>query len=350
MEQKTRLTGGFQTGLTAGLGVMTAILLATAVSQLATVITYVVLALLLALGLNPVVKLLQKIKFPKILAITVVVLGFFGSLALLISLALPVAIEEAAIFIQQVPTLISSFFSLELISQWDERLGGSLTNAGNGLIDFISNAENWPTLLGGVFEVGLGVVSATFGVILVGILTLYFMSSLDEIRGYLSRLVSKSKRASFLSISDQISTSVGRWVIGQLSIALIHAAVVFTFLSIVQAPFVLILSFIAFLFALVPLVGPVIAFVLISSFSLLAGVQTALAVAIFYLIYLQIDAYLISPRVMKKAVSIPSAAVVIAALAGGTLMGVLGALIAIPIAASALLIIREVWMPKQELT
>jgi predicted PurR-regulated permease PerM len=297
-----------------------------------------------------VVKLLQKIKFPKILAITVVVLGFFGSLALLISLALPVAIEEAAIFIQQVPTLISSFFSLELISQWDERLGGSLTNAGNGLIDFISNAENWPTLLGGVFEVGLGVVSATFGVILVGILTLYFMSSLDEIRGYLSRLVSKSKRASFLSISDQISTSVGRWVIGQLSIALIHAAVVFIFLSIVQAPFVLILSFIAFLFALVPLVGPVIAFVLISSFSLLAGVQTALAVAIFYLIYLQVDAYLISPRVMKKAVSIPSAAVVIAALAGGTLMGVLGALIAIPIAASALLIIREVWMPKQELT
>ena len=350
MEQKTRLTGGFQTGLTAGLGVMTAILIATAVSQLATVITYVLLALLLALGLNPIVKLLQKFKFPKILAITVVVLSFFGSLALLISLALPVAIEEAAVFIQQVPTLISNFFSLELISQWDARLGGSLTNAGNGLIDFISNAENWPTLLGGVFEVGLGVVSTTFGVILVGILTLYFMSSLAEIRGYLSRLVAKSKRASFLSISDQISASVGRWVIGQLSIALIHAAVVFMFLSIVQAPFVLLLTFIAFLFALVPLVGPVIAFVLISSFSLLAGIQTALAVAIFYLIYLQVDAYVISPRVMKKAVSIPSAAVVIAALAGGTLMGVLGALIAIPIAASALLIIREVWMPKQELT
>lgn len=349
MEQKTRLTGGFQIGLTAGLGVMTAILIATAVSQLATVITYVVLALLLALGLNPLVKLLQKIKLPKILAITVVVLGFFGSLALLISLAIPVAIEEAAIFIQQVPTLISSFFSLELISQWDERLGGSLTNAGNGLIDFVTNSENWPTLLGGVFEVGLGVVSATFGVILVGILTLYFMASLDQMREYLGKLVASSKRESFLGISDQISTSVGRWVIGQLSIALIHSAVVFTFLSIIQAPFVLLLSFIAFLFALIPLVGPVIAFVLITSFSLLAGTETAIAVAIFYLIYLQIDAYLIGPRIMKKAVSIPSAAVVIAALAGGTLLGVLGALIAIPIAASALLIIREVWMPKQEL-
>jgi predicted PurR-regulated permease PerM len=176
------------------------------------------------------------------------------------------------------------------------------------------------------------------------------MASLDQIREYLGKLVSNSKRESFLSISDQISTSVGRWVIGQLSIALIHAAVVFTFLSIVQAPFVLLLTFIAFLFALIPLVGPVIAFVLITSFSLLAGFETAIAVAIFYLIYLQIDAYFIGPRIMKKAVSIPSAAVVIAALAGGTLMGVLGALIAIPIAASVLLIIREVWMPKQELT
>jgi predicted PurR-regulated permease PerM len=261
-----------------------------------------------------------------------------------------VAIEEAAIFIQQVPTLISNFFALDLISQWDARLGGSLTNAGNGLIDFVTNSANWPTLLGGVFEVGLGVVSTTFGVILVGILTLYFMASLDQIREYLGKLVSNSKRESFFSISDQISTSVGRWVIGQLSIALIHAAVVFIFLSIIRAPFVLLLTFIAFLFALIPLVGPVIAFVLITSFSLLAGFETAIAVAIFYLIYLQIDAYFIGPRIMKKAVSIPSAAVVIAALAGGTLMGVLGALIAIPIAASVLLIIREVWMPKQELT
>ncbi len=349
MEQKTRLTGGFQIGLTAGLGVMTAILLATAVAQLATVITYVVFALLLALGLSPLVKLLEKAKFPKILAISTVVLSFFGSIAILIAMALPVAIEEAAALINQVPTLVANFFSLEIISQWDERLGGSLTTASNGVVDFISNSENWPTLLGGVFEVGLGVVSTTFGVILVGILTLYFMASLDELKNYLSRLVANSKREGFLKITDQISNSVGRWVIGQLSIALIHAAVIFTFLSIMQVPFTLLLSFIAFLFALVPLVGPVIAFVLITSFSLLSGVETAIAVAIFYLIYLQIDAYLISPRVMKKAVSIPSAAVVIAALAGGTLMGVLGALIAIPIAASALLIIREVWMPRQQL-
>lgn len=349
MEQKTRLTGGFQIGLTAGLGVMTAILLATAVAQLATVITYVVFALLLALGLSPLVKLLEKAKFPKILAISTVVLSFFGSIAILIAMALPVAIEEAAALINQVPTLVANFFSLEIIAQWDERLGGSLTTASNGVVDFISNSENWPTLLGGVFEVGLGVVSTTFGVILVGILTLYFMASLDELKNYLSRLVANSKREGFLKITDQISNSVGRWVIGQLSIALIHAAVIFTFLSIMQVPFTLLLSFIAFLFALVPLVGPVIAFVLITSFSLLSGVDTAIAVAIFYLIYLQIDAYLISPRVMKKAVSIPSAAVVIAALAGGTLMGVLGALIAIPIAASALLIIREVWMPRQQL-
>jgi predicted PurR-regulated permease PerM len=74
-----------------------------------------------------------------------------------------------------------------------------------------------------------------------------------------------------------------------------------------------------------------------------------LVVIIYYLIYLQLEAYFISPRVMKKAVSIPAALVVIAALMGGTLMGILGAIIAIPVAASVLLIVREVWMPRQQL-
>jgi predicted PurR-regulated permease PerM len=75
----------------------------------------------------------------------------------------------------------------------------------------------------------------------------------------------------------------------------------------------------------------------------------ALAVAIYYLVYLQLEAYIISPRVMKKAVAVPASLVVIAALMGGTLLGILGAVVAIPLAASVLLIVREVWMPRQQL-
>jgi predicted PurR-regulated permease PerM len=75
--------------------------------------------------------------------------------------------------------------------------------------------------------------------------------------------------------------------------------------------------------------------------------MTALIIAVYYAIYLQLEAYLISPRVMRKAVDVPGAVVVVAALAGGALLGVLGALVAIPVAASIILIIRQVWMPRQ---
>ncbi|MFM1795877.1 MAG: hypothetical protein RLZZ340_554, partial [Actinomycetota bacterium] len=74
---------------------------------------------------------------------------------------------------------------------------------------------------------------------------------------------------------------------------------------------------------------------------------TAIVAAIYYVVYMQIEAYLISPRVMRKAVDVPGAVVVVAALAGGALLGVLGALVAIPVAASIILVIRQVYMPRQ---
>ena len=101
--------------------------------------------------------------------------------------------------------------------------------------------------------------------------------------------------------------------------------------------------------ALIPLVGPASAGLLVVGVSYLSGSSYALWAVIYYLVYLQVEAYLISPRVMKRAVSVPASIVVIAALMGGTLMGILGALIPIPVAASILLIIREVWMPTQQL-
>jgi predicted PurR-regulated permease PerM len=106
---------------------------------------------------------------------------------------------------------------------------------------------------------------------------------------------------------------------------------------------------VAFLLALIPLIGTVVSSVVVSlSQLLLASPLTALVILIYFLIYMQIEAYVISPRIMNKAVSIPGSVVVIAALAGGTLMGVLGALVAIPIAASIILIIKQVFVPRME--
>jgi predicted PurR-regulated permease PerM len=168
-------------------------------------------------------------------------------------------------------------------------------------------------------------------------------------RGYLAKLTAASKRERFKSLVDQISLSVGRWVMGQTSVALIHGLVLFVFLTIIGVPFALLLGLVAFAISIVPLIGPLSAALIVLTVTVVSGSDMTLAVIIYYLIYLQLEAYFISPRVMKKAVSIPAALVVIAALMGGTLMGILGAIIAIPVAASVLLIVREVWMPRQQL-
>lgn len=349
MEQRARVTNAFQLGLTGGLGVLAAIVLGAAISQTATILTYIGIALFIALGLDPMVRGMTKRKIPRPLAVAVVVAGFLGAVALLLWAVIPAAINEATKLVNQIPTIANNVIELDLITTWDAQLGGAITRATDTALAFLIDTNNWPTLLGGVLQVGIGILSGVVGFVIVVILTLYFMAALESMKGYLALLTSASKRERFRKLTDQISLSVGRWVMGQTSVALIHGISLFVFLTIMGSQFALLLALVAFALALIPLVGPVSAAALVIGVTFLSGSETALIVLVYYLVYLQVEAYLISPRVMKKAVSVPAALVVIAALMGGTLMGVLGALIAIPVAASILLIVREVWMPHQQL-
>ena len=106
---------------------------------------------------------------------------------------------------------------------------------------------------------------------------------------------------------------------------------------------------IAFVITLIPLFGSVIFLVVGSVVALFTSPAQALTFAIAYLIYIQIESYILSPRIMNKAISIPGVLVLIGAMVGGTLLGVLGVLLALPTMAMILLIIREVWVPKQDL-
>jgi len=349
MEQRARVTNSFQIGLTGGLGVLTAIIIGGAISQTATILTYIGIALFLALGLDPVVRSLTKRKVPRPVAVGIVVTGFLGAVTLILWAIIPTAVEEAAKLVEQIPDLATSLVTTDFITRWDNQFGGAITTATDSGLDFIGNSANWPLLLGGVLEVGIGVISGVVGVVVVVILTLYFMASLEGMKDYLAKLSSVSKRERFRKLTEKIAYSVGRWVMGQTSVSLIHATSLFIFLTIINAPFALLLTLLAFTISLVPLIGPLASAIIVTTVTLIEGPQLALIAVIYYLIYLQLEAYVIAPRIMNRAVSVPAALVVIAALMGGTLMGVLGAVIAIPVAASILLIVREVWMPKQQL-
>lgn len=347
-QRQTKLTNGFQLGLMGGLGVLTALALGSMVTSLANIFTYVFAAIFIALGLDPVVSFLERRKMKRPLAITTVVVVFFGLIGGLIWATAPTLVHQTERFMVQAPAILQDATKLDWVTKLDAQFGGAIGSALNGFGTYLSDSKNWPELLGGVVQVGISIFNGFFAGLVIMILTIYFMASLDGFKEWLYRLVAKRSRANFAKISEQIANSIGRYVIGQVGIAAINAALGFMVMTIIGVNYSVLLAFTTFFFAMIPLVGSLTGGAIVSLVALSSSPTAALVMAIYYVVYMQVEAYVISPRVMRKAVDVPGAVVVVAALAGGTLLGILGALVAIPVAASIILVIRQVWMPKQD--
>lgn len=345
-----RIQNAFRVGLIGTIGVGLGLMLITAVQSLATVLTYIFIALFLALGLDPAVKWLMSKKFPQWLAILTVVIVVVGAFVGVLFAIVPVLIDQLVSFWKSLPVEITDLKTAEWIDFIEANFGGVIDV--QALIDstskFFNDPKNISAIAGGALAVGVGVANAVSGTLIVIILTLYFTASLNTIKNTAYSLVPLSKREKFMEMSEQITGGVGKYVMGQISLALLNGFLAFIVLTIIGGKTPLIFAFLAFLFALIPLVGTVMASIVVTLGQLLmADTHVAIIIGIYFLIYMQIEAYVISPKIMNKAISIPGSIVVIAALAGGTLMGVLGALVAIPIAASLVLIVKEVVIPAQ---
>jgi len=340
----------FRIGFVGALGVLLAVLLGGIVGQLGTVILYVALALFLALGLDPVVSWLQRRDIPRWLAILLVFVVVIGLFVGLIATIVPIVIEQTTNIIDDWDSIVQGIQDSAFVG-WLAAVGGeglSLDAAIESAVNWLGDPSNLGALTGGILAVGAGIAGGFTGATIVLILTLYFLASLGSMRRYAARFVPASSRPGFRSVSEEITGSVGRYVIGQVSLGAINGVLSLIFLSIIGAPAPILLAFIAFLTSLVPLVGTLTGAVIITLVSLAASPVTALAAAIYYLIYMQLEAYVLSPRIMNRAVAVPGALVVIAAVAGGTLGGVLGALVAIPVAASLIIIMEKVVFPRQD--
>ncbi|MEK9578517.1 MAG: AI-2E family transporter, partial [Aquiluna sp.] len=163
--ERTRVTNAFQLGLTGGLGVLTAIVLGSTLAQTATIITYVGIALFVALGMDPIVRAMVRAKIPRMIAVAVVILGFLSAVALLFWAVIPTAVNEAVRLVNRVPDIVANLISQDLIASWDVQTGGAISTAANNALDYVSDANNWPTLVGGVLEVGFGILSGLVGFI-----------------------------------------------------------------------------------------------------------------------------------------------------------------------------------------
>lgn len=350
-----RIHSAFRLGLVGGLGVLTAIVIGTALGHLTTVITYIGIALFLALGLDPLVVWLERRKLSRPLAVTIVTVGVLVALAGIVFAIVPTVISQTSTLIGNLASYVQNTTSQGIIDSVQELVPKSTLDI-QSLVDsgvsFVTDPKNLATIGGGLLAVGAAIGNGVAGTIAVIILTLYFMASLRSMKRGLYALVPASGRPEFSRLAEEISESVGRYVLGQVALALLNGVCSFIILSITGAQLPAFFAFVAFVGALIPLVGTVsaAAVIVLAQLALLpTHPSTWIVLGIWYLVYMQVEAYLLAPRVMRRAVHVPGAMVVIAALVGGTLLGVLGALIAVPVAAAAMLILREVVVPRQNL-
>ena len=340
----------FRIGLFGGLGVLVALVVVGLVVSLSTVLTYVFVALFFALGLDPLVSWLESKRIPRALAITIVLASVLLIFAGLLLYIIPILIEQLTIFVTSAPRIVSDIASQPWVLDLERQLSGvvDVDSLIGSVQSFIGNPNNLLSLGGGILAVGSGIASGVTGAIIVLILTLYFLASLRSMKSVAYRFAPASHRPKAREVGEEITGAVGRYVVGQVSLAAVNGVLTFVLLLIIGGPVPALLACVAFLGSLIPLVGTISGAVIISLACLLASPVTALVAAIYYLVYMQVEAYVLSPRIMNRAVSVPGAVVVIAAVAGGTLAGVLGALVAIPVAASVIIVVQKVVFPRQD--
>jgi predicted PurR-regulated permease PerM len=350
----------FRTALVATLGVGVGVLLISSVSTLSTVLLYVGTALFLSLGLDPVISWLERRRLPRWAAVLVTILGLLAIFAGVILMIVPIIVGQISQLVTQIQQLVEDAVNgtwdpVEQLRSWlnetfpmldVDELFGFLTD----WYESLDVGEIGGSVGAALVSVGSGIVAGLTGALIVLILTIYFTASTPSLKASVYQIVPASKRARFVDLSEQITASVGFYVMGQVSLGVINGVLSGIFLTIIQAPFPAVLAVIAFFFSLIPLVGTLTGSAIIVLTCLIPGLAsplTALIALVWYVVYMQVEAYLLSPRIMNRAVSVPGAVVVIAALAGGSLLGLLGALIAIPVAASILIIYRQVLIPRQ---
>lgn len=348
-----KIQNPFRLGLFAGLGVLVAIVIGSAVGSLATILTYVGAALFLALGVDPLVSWLEKHGWKRGLAILVVLAGLLGVVTAFVFAIIPVIVEQIGKLIEAIPDIVAAIENDALRAWWNANLPWlNYDDVAKNITAFVN--DNLGQITGTAIGTVFGIASGVFGAIIVLILMLYFVGSLGSIKRGLYQLVPATKRERFIDLAEQIMDSVGRYVVGQVSMGLINGILSIIFLTILgwvlgdPIEYAALLAFIAGLFSLVPLVGTITGSVIITlAVWAFDGFPAVLVVGIYYLVYMQVEAYVISPNVMNRAVKVPGVVVVVAALAGGTLLGILGALVAIPVAAAILLIVKQVIIPRQ---
>jgi len=337
----------FYFGFIATLGALSAIVLMRALASASQVFVLIIVALFLATGLNPAVEAIRKRGLSRGSAVAIIFALVILSVGIFAALVVPPLISQGTHLIQIAPTLLEDLKNNPTIANFNDHYGvidtlqkrlNSVTSDGTLLI----------SAFGGVIGVGKSVLSGTFTALTILILTLYFITSLPQVVELGLKLVPSSRRTRVSLLTDAIISRVGTFVGSQIVVSLLAAVFIAIFSAILGLPSPIAIGIIVFVCGLVPLIGHFLGCGIVTIIALTQSVSVGLIAFVGYVLYVQVENYVIHPRIMKRNLAVPGAVTIISAMIGTSLLGLVGGLLAVPVAASVILILEEVVFPRAE--
>jgi len=337
----------FYFGFLAASGALIAITLLRAFASASQVFVLIIISLFFAMGLNPAVLFIEKRGLNRAKAVAVTVALVVGFVGLFIWVAAPLIIDQVNALIHNAPQMISDLKSNATINQ---------LNTDYGIVDTIqqkvqSSIKDGKFVIGafgGVIGVGKAVISGALSALTILVLTLYFLAALPTVTQDAYRLVPASRRERVAKISDAIIFRVGAFVGGQITISFFASIFIFILGLVLDLPYKSALALVVFVCGLIPLIGHFIGMTIVTLIALTVSPLIAGISLVTYIIYVQFENYVLTPKVMKRSLSIPGLVTIIAALIGTSLLGLVGGILAVPIAAAVLLILDEVVYPQAD--
>ena len=334
----------FYIGFVGGLGLLLAYWLFQALISIGSVLLLVVVSMFLAAGLNPSVEFLERRGIRRGIACALVIVAAIGTLALFIVAIVPVIADQIGLLTDNAPIWLDQLQENKQVQQLNDEY--QIVDKAR---DFVADGDFISTLFGGALGFGLKIVSALFNGFVIVVLTLYFLASLNTTTHALYRLAPASRRERVTKLGDKVIHNIGGYVSGAFVVALCAGLSSLIFLWFTEVrEYAVALAFVVAVLDVIPMIGATLGAAVVCAIAFGTDVKSGIAAVIFYLVYQQVENYVIYPRVMGRTVDLPGAVIVIAALIGTALLGVVGALLAIPAAAAILLIVREVAVKQQD--
>ena len=338
-------TQPFYFGFVATLGVLTAIVLLRALESVSQIFVLILVSLFLATGLNPAVEALRKRNLSRGSAVAVIFSSVILFVVFFAFVVVPPVVNQGTNLIENAPQLLDDLMKNRTINSLNDQFG---------LIDTLQSRLNSVTsdgtllisTFGGVIGVGQSILSGFFTALTILVLTLYFITSLPQAVSLGLSLVPASRRERVGKLTNAVIERVGLFVGSQILIAAMAGVFVILLTSILGMPSPIAIGMIVFVVALIPLIGHFIGAGVVTLIALTQSPLIGLIAFVAYVLYVQIENYIVTPRIMKRTLSVPGAVTIISALIGSSLLGLVGGLLAVPVAASIILILDEVVIPR----